>query len=63
VNEPVLHSLASELESLEFETFEIQDYTDLMDDLRVAAAGSCSCSCSSTTSTCSSTTSTTSCCA
>lgn len=63
MDKPVLANLADELQSLEFETFEIQDYTELMDDMMVAAAGSTSCSCSSTTSTCSSTTSTTSCCA
>lgn len=54
-----LASLADEMQLIEFETFEIQDYTDLNDELM----GSTSCSCSSTSSTCSSTTSTTSCCA
>jgi hypothetical protein len=56
-NKPQLSSLADELQTLEFETFEIQDYTDLNDELM----GSCSCSCSSTSSTCSSTTSCSSC--
>jgi|JI102314A2RNA_FD_contig_31_8223840_length_902_multi_4_in_0_out_0_2 hypothetical protein len=59
MDKPVLSDLADELSNLEFETFEIQDYTELSDDLM----GSTSCSCSSTSSTCSSTTSTTSCCA
>ena len=59
MDKPVLSSLSDELQDLEFETFEIQDYTELSDDLM----GSTSCSCSSTSSTCSSTTSTTSCCA
>jgi thiazolylpeptide-type bacteriocin precursor len=54
-----LSSLVQELKALEFETFEIQDYTEVSEELM----GSTSCSCSSTTSTCSSTTSTTSCCA
>ncbi len=58
-DKPALSSLAGELQSLSFETFEIADYTELADDMM----GSTSCSCSSTSSTCSSTTSTTSCCA
>jgi thiazolylpeptide-type bacteriocin precursor len=52
-----LVSLADELVGLEFETFEIEDYTEVND---VLLDSSCS---SSSTSTCSSTTSTTSCCA
>ncbi len=59
MNTPSLSNLSEELQDLQFETFEIQDYTELSDDLM----GSTSCSCSSTSSTCSSTTSTTSCCA
>jgi thiazolylpeptide-type bacteriocin precursor len=49
-------SLALELQSLESETFEIQDYADAGEMLLLDA-------CCSSTSTCSSTTSTTSCCA
>jgi thiazolylpeptide-type bacteriocin precursor len=51
-------SLAQELQSLESETFEIQDYAEA-DEMLLDTVG-CS---SSSTSTCSSTTSTTSCCA
>jgi thiazolylpeptide-type bacteriocin precursor len=53
-------SLAQELQSLESETFEIQDYAEASEMLIVVADGSTS---SSSCSTSSSTTSTTSCCA
>jgi thiazolylpeptide-type bacteriocin precursor len=61
---PDLKSLASELATLESETFEIVDYSELssMLDADLAEMASDSTSTSST-STCSSTTSTTSCCA
>lgn len=62
---PDLKSLASELATLESETFEIVDYSEMTSMLGAAtdmALASDSTSTSST-STCSSTTSTTSCCA
>ncbi|MGC0416015.1 thiazolylpeptide-type bacteriocin [Embleya sp. AB8] len=56
-----LTTLAKELQTLETETFEIQDYTETSDLLTAHKAESmCS---TSSCSTCSSTTSTTSCCA
>ncbi len=61
---PELKSLAVELQALESETFEIQDYTEVSELLNAPAAEAAADSTStSSTSTCSSTTSTTSCCA
>lgn len=56
-----LSALSGELKSLAFETFEVQDYAGLTEELMAGSTSCSSTSSSCTTSTCSS--STTSCCA
>ncbi|MEV7806005.1 thiazolylpeptide-type bacteriocin [Microbispora sp. NPDC088329] len=44
-------ALREELELLEAETFEVQDYTDVADDFAATSTTSCTSSCTSTSST------------
>jgi thiazolylpeptide-type bacteriocin precursor len=60
---PDLKSLASELATLESETFEIVDYSEISSMLDASLDMASDSTSTSSTSTCSSTTSTTSCCA